>query len=565
MDGKQQGEESSNRSSLGLAQPVSYQGFWRRFLPDRPDYSSGAGLVETMALNDCSRVAKRLSKVRGRVGFGFHPTDVELISHYLKKKILGQKIDFEIIPEVDIYKHEPWDLPGNYTASYYYVLIKGFSKQNFTAKCRIPTRDSKWHFFTSRDRKYPNGSRSNRATEAGYWKSTGKDRNVKLHNRVIGTKKTLVFHKGRPPCGKRTDWIMHEYYIAENECKAAPGRKDIFVLCRVTKRNGLSLEGETTQTEEVSDVQGQPEDVVGSVPCEESSSPSNNVEDIEAWLLELYDPDFSGIHSIDALNNEAEGDPASLLSKQGPVESCLQPAGADDQDYLLPDDISSILQSGSDNYNLDMFGGPNFGSMDVASVLPHNAVMASNELSPAVSNFVYEGVKREDENIDTGIQIRQRHARPPTEISNHSIKLQIYKMESRNPGLVNQTIKLVKEDRHLDMNDGDIKHLSDAESSTISDSEGNRSDLSCQTASKPLQKRSADPVRPKKIPGGLVDKFCCTQGVIRGLSRLLCGCSSAGLNCLFFGACMVGTAALILYFLLRDARRFLASYNSLGL
>lgn len=48
-------------------------------------------------------------------GFGFHPTDVELISHYLKRKILGQKIDFEIIPEVDIYKHEPWDLPGNYT------------------------------------------------------------------------------------------------------------------------------------------------------------------------------------------------------------------------------------------------------------------------------------------------------------------------------------------------------------------------------------------------------------------------------------------------------------------
>ncbi|XP_010936654.1 NAC domain-containing protein 74 isoform X2 [Elaeis guineensis] len=476
-------------------------------------------------------------------GFGFHPTDVELISHYLKKKILGQKIDFEIIPEVDIYKHEPWDLP---------------------AKCHIPTRDSKWHFFASRDRKYPNGSRSNRATEAGYWKSTGKDRNVKLHNRVIGTKKTLVFHKGRPPCGKRTDWIMHEYYIAENECKTAPGMKDIFVLCRVTKRNGLSLEGEMTQSEMVSDVQEQPKDMVGSVPCEESSSPSN-VEDIEAWLLELYDPDFNGIHSIHARNNEAEADPASILSKQEPVESCLQPPGADDQDYLLPDDISSILQSGSDNFNLDMFGEPNFESIDGGSVLLYDAAMTSNELSPAVSNFVYEGVKREDENIDTGIQIRQRHAKPPTAISNHSIKLQIYKMESRNPGPLNQTIKLVKEDRHLDMNDGDNKHLPGAESSTISDSEGNQSDLSCHTASKTLQKRSTDPVRPQKSPGGLVDKVCSTRGVIRGLNRLLCGCSSAGLNCLFFSACMVGTAALILYFLLRDARRFLASYNSLGL
>lgn len=89
--------------------------------------------------------------------------------------------------------------------------------------------------------------------------------------------------------------------------------QDIFVLCRVTKRNGWALEGEMTQTEEVSDLQEQPKDVVGSVPCEESSSPSDNVEDIEAWLLELYDPDFSGIHSIDALNNDAEVCPELLL------------------------------------------------------------------------------------------------------------------------------------------------------------------------------------------------------------------------------------------------------------
>ncbi|RZR72411.1 hypothetical protein BHM03_00013267 [Ensete ventricosum] len=46
-------------------------------------------------------------------GFGFHPTDVELVSHYLKRKTQGHNFD-ELIPEVDIYKHEPWDLPGNF-------------------------------------------------------------------------------------------------------------------------------------------------------------------------------------------------------------------------------------------------------------------------------------------------------------------------------------------------------------------------------------------------------------------------------------------------------------------
>lgn len=46
-------------------------------------------------------------------GFRFHPTDEELITYYLKRKINGREIELEIIPEVDLYKCEPWDLPGN--------------------------------------------------------------------------------------------------------------------------------------------------------------------------------------------------------------------------------------------------------------------------------------------------------------------------------------------------------------------------------------------------------------------------------------------------------------------
>ncbi|KAL2544509.1 NAC domain-containing protein 86 [Forsythia ovata] len=43
-------------------------------------------------------------------GFRFHPTDEELVAYYLKRKINGCKIELEIIPEVDLYKCEPWDL-----------------------------------------------------------------------------------------------------------------------------------------------------------------------------------------------------------------------------------------------------------------------------------------------------------------------------------------------------------------------------------------------------------------------------------------------------------------------
>lgn len=44
-------------------------------------------------------------------GFRFHPTDEELISHYLCKKVLDSSFSCKPIGEVDLNKSEPWDLP----------------------------------------------------------------------------------------------------------------------------------------------------------------------------------------------------------------------------------------------------------------------------------------------------------------------------------------------------------------------------------------------------------------------------------------------------------------------
>jgi hypothetical protein len=86
-------------------------------------------------------------------------------------------------------------------------------------KCRVgsssgPQND--WYFFSHKDRKYPTGTRTNRATAAGFWKATGRDKAIYAAGgaaRRIGMRKTLVFYQGRAPHGHKSDWIMHEYRL----------------------------------------------------------------------------------------------------------------------------------------------------------------------------------------------------------------------------------------------------------------------------------------------------------------------------------------------------------------
>lgn len=51
-------------------------------------------------------------------GFRFHPTEEELVEFYLRRKIEGKKFNVELITFLDLYRYDPWELPGIYISFY---------------------------------------------------------------------------------------------------------------------------------------------------------------------------------------------------------------------------------------------------------------------------------------------------------------------------------------------------------------------------------------------------------------------------------------------------------------
>ncbi|XP_058103021.1 NAC domain-containing protein 83-like [Magnolia sinica] len=223
-------------------------------------------------------------------GFRFHPTDEELVVQYLKRKVFSCPLPALIIPELDAYKSDPWDLPGDYKRERY--------------------------FFTTREAKYLNGNRHKRATGSGYWKGIGADKPIVAarSNQVVGMKKILAFYGGKPPKGTRTDWIMHEYRLSDaagSRSCVFPQRKNStqnfmmqtedWVLCRIfTKKRSTGNELEIIETCNKSNAKNfgvarnnridfMIQQTKSSVSPSSSSSSSSNVSSITELTVESQD------------------------------------------------------------------------------------------------------------------------------------------------------------------------------------------------------------------------------------------------------------------------------------
>ncbi|KAJ8544761.1 hypothetical protein K7X08_017344 [Anisodus acutangulus] len=243
-------------------------------------------------------------------GFRFHPTEEELINFYLKRIIIDNKFDSNIIGFLNIYLSDPWELPG---------------------LARIGERE--WYFFVPVNKKYGPKGKPNRTTRNGFWKATGSERQIRSSldlKTVIGLKKTLVFYGGRAPKGSRTDWVMNEYRLPDGH----PLHKDHdIVLCKVYRKatshkvleQRAMIEGDATKRIPTSLPSPQSQDMLGSL---ESSPLSKNDMHFRSCEEENHNNTVK-LPQLSASNAFVEPPKFSFDSLSSPLWTELQSAGQD--------------------------------------------------------------------------------------------------------------------------------------------------------------------------------------------------------------------------------------------
>lgn len=76
-------------------------------------------------------------------GFRFHPTDEELITHYLSKKVVDCNFSARAIGQVNLNNSEPWELPGmsssktDFPFLFFFSLFMFVHESDFVYVCSV--------------------------------------------------------------------------------------------------------------------------------------------------------------------------------------------------------------------------------------------------------------------------------------------------------------------------------------------------------------------------------------------------------------------------------------------
>ncbi|KZV38032.1 hypothetical protein F511_13286 [Dorcoceras hygrometricum] len=148
-------------------------------------------------------------------GFRFHPTDEELVVHFLHRKTKLLPCHPDIIPDLDLHPYDPWDLNGK-------AMAEG----------------SRWYFYSRKTQ--------SRVTGSGYWQPFGaKDEHIySSSGHIIGIRKHYEFYIGELDSnGVKTNWVMQEFRLSDSSSsstRSSRSRRNSncvdhskWVLCRV--------------------------------------------------------------------------------------------------------------------------------------------------------------------------------------------------------------------------------------------------------------------------------------------------------------------------------------------
>ncbi|KAK4742783.1 hypothetical protein SAY87_000784 [Trapa incisa] len=174
-------------------------------------------------------------------GLDFHPTDDELLTYYLKQRIIdyfndqSPSLHSHTVPDIDLCNMHPKELP-----------------RHFRSLASVKSNGREWVFFCVRKEKYRKSSRSDRTVpNIGHWKITSKAKDVRSEDtgKMIGTRNILTFHEGSHPKGIKTDWILHEYSLNASCLDYGYGVKEMpFVVCRLFYKGSNPLDRSTYET-----------------------------------------------------------------------------------------------------------------------------------------------------------------------------------------------------------------------------------------------------------------------------------------------------------------------------
>lgn len=176
-------------------------------------------------------------------------------------------------------------------------------------------------------------------------------------------KKTLVYHSGRAPKGERTNWVMHEYRLIDQELEKAGVVQDAFVLCRIFRKSGSGPKNGEQYGAPFVEEEWEDDELV-MVPKQESAEELRVDDDDDAYL------DASDLEQILGSDMPEEDGPLPLDNHhQGNDVIC-----ADVSSEMIDETENFLVDDGEDQPQDDKEDGPKLFDLPVQNEMDPKSV-----------------------------------------------------------------------------------------------------------------------------------------------------------------------------------------------